>query len=118
MPANTRPALTTILGRLLIVATLGIVGLDSVAMAAPDAQPAAEQNASDGAPASAPAGKSRKHRQKRAATASPVSSEARHEVCLAFLRRHGYTCDTWVEPTCGADSGYYRPAECVPPHVQ
>gem|GEM_PF-2580953 len=54
---------------------------------------------------------------RKARAAQPARSlEARHEVCLAFLRRHGYTCDTWVEPTCGADSGYYRPEECQRPH--
>jgi hypothetical protein len=46
---------------------------------------------------------------------APQSLEARHEKCLAFVRRHGATCDPWVEPTCGADSGYFRPPECVRP---
>jgi hypothetical protein len=46
---------------------------------------------------------------------APQSLEARHQKCLAFVRRHGATCDPWVEPTCGADSGYFRPPECVRP---
>ncbi|MFV0280028.1 MAG: hypothetical protein ACK5JM_04610 [Rhodoblastus sp.] len=43
------------------------------------------------------------------------SLEQRHQVCLAFIRRHGLNCDPWQTPTCGADSGYFRPPECVRP---
>lgn len=47
--------------------------------------------------------------------AATQSLEARHEKCLAFIRRHDLTCDPWVEPTCGGDFGYFRPPECVRP---
>lgn len=46
------------------------------------------------------------------------SLEQRHAVCLAFIKRHGLSCDPWVEPTCGADTGYFRPLECVRPRSQ
>jgi len=46
------------------------------------------------------------------------SIEQRHQVCLAFIRRHGLECDPWQTPTCGAESGYFRPPECVRPRSQ
>ena len=59
----------------------------------------------------------RRHGDKVAAAPSR-SLEARHEVCLAFIRRHGLSCDPWTEPTCGGDLGYFRPMECVRPRSQ
>ena len=47
-----------------------------------------------------------------------MSLERRHQVCLTFIKRHDLSCDPWVEPTCGADSGYFRPLECVRPRSQ
>lgn len=46
------------------------------------------------------------------------SLEQRHQVCLAFIRRHNLDCDPWQTPTCGADTGYFRPPECVRPRSQ
>lgn len=43
------------------------------------------------------------------------SSSARHERCLAFIQRHGLSCDPWQQPTCGYDIGYARPMDCVAP---
>ncbi len=43
------------------------------------------------------------------------AQRARHEVCMAFVRRHNLNCDPWTQPTCGYDSGYARPLECVAP---
>ena len=79
------------------------------------APPAAFAQAADQTEAAPEKATSKRARKARAAQPVARSLEARHEVCLAFLRRHGYTCDTWVEPTCGADSGYYRPEECQRP---
>ena len=41
--------------------------------------------------------------------------EARHRDCLAFIQRHGLSCDPWETPTCGHDVGYVRPLSCVAP---
>ena len=41
--------------------------------------------------------------------------EARHRDCLAFIQRHGQSCDPWETPTCGHDIGYVRPMSCVAP---
>jgi len=46
---------------------------------------------------------------------STAQQEERHKVCLAFIQRHGLTCDPWQQPTCGYDLGYFRPLECVAP---
>lgn len=46
------------------------------------------------------------------------SLEQRHQVCLAFIRRHNLDCDPWQTPTCGAETGYFRPPECVRPRSQ
>lgn len=46
------------------------------------------------------------------------SVEQRHQVCLAFIRRHNLDCDPWQTPTCGAETGYFRPPECVRPRSQ
>jgi hypothetical protein len=43
------------------------------------------------------------------------SLEARHQVCLAFIKRRGLDCDPWQTPTCGAGTLYARPLECVAP---
>jgi hypothetical protein len=111
MHFSARAALTRLLGGVLLVAAVGLVSFEGAAIAAPDAAQGAE--ATEQAPASR-AARGKKRQQKPVATSA--SQQSRHEVCLAFLRRHGYTCDTWVEPTCGADSGYFRPPECVRPH--
>ena len=93
------------LARIFFAAALGTATLAAPAMA--EDQPAAET-------AAAPAKKARKsHAAKPAA-----SLESRHAVCLSFIRRHGLSCDPWVEPTCGADTGYFRPMECVRPRSQ
>jgi hypothetical protein len=55
---------------------------------------------------------------KSTADAKPASAsalEARHKDCLAFIERHGLSCDPWVTPTCGYDIGYARPLTCVAP---
>ncbi len=62
----------------------------------------------------------RRARRKRSAGAtakniSPANLESRHQVCLAFIKRHGLDCDPWNQPTCGWDVGYARPLECVAP---
>jgi hypothetical protein len=44
-----------------------------------------------------------------------TSSEARHKDCLAFIERHGLSCDPWKQPTCGYDLGIARPLSCVAP---
>jgi hypothetical protein len=41
--------------------------------------------------------------------------EARHRDCLAFIQRHGMSCDPSKTPTCGHDIGYVRPMSCVAP---
>ena len=46
---------------------------------------------------------------------SAASLEARHRDCLAFIQRHGMSCDPWETPTCGHDIGYVRPLSCVAP---
>jgi hypothetical protein len=48
-------------------------------------------------------------------TENQSSLEARHKDCLAFIERHGLSCDPWVTPTCGYDIGYARPLTCVAP---
>ena len=89
-------------GRIALAAAIGLATVTSAALAAADVT---QQGAT------APAGKKvRKHAAKPAA-----SREGRHAVCLAFIQRHGLSCDPWVEPTCGADTGYFRPPECVRP---
>lgn len=45
----------------------------------------------------------------------PGTLEARHQVCLAFIKRRGLECDPWKTPTCGAGTLYARPLECVAP---
>ena len=57
-----------------------------------------------------PAVASRKESKKPAS-----ASEARHRDCLAFIQRHGQSCDPWEVPTCGHDIGYARPLSCVAP---
>ncbi len=93
-------------------------------------QLAAQEPATAEQPAAAPAtpttvgkavkpAKPRKPRRAKAGAATaPVTysnSESRHAVCLAFIQRHGLSCDPWTQPTCGYDIGYMRPMECVAP---
>ena len=52
---------------------------------------------------------------KREPKQSAASLEARHRDCLAFIQRHGQSCDPWETPTCGHDIGYVRPMTCVAP---
>lgn len=52
---------------------------------------------------------------KRQAKKPAASLEARHRDCLAFIQRHGLSCDPWETPTCGYDIGYVRPLSCVAP---
>jgi hypothetical protein len=49
------------------------------------------------------------------AVSSAKSLEARHNECLAFMQRHGLSCDPWQQPTCGYDLGMFRPLSCVAP---
>ncbi|MCC2109883.1 MAG: hypothetical protein KDJ40_20905 [Hyphomicrobiales bacterium] len=90
---------------------------------APAAAPAAA------APAAAPEQKvAAKKKRRKARVAKPSgrtglarvsgSLEQRHQVCLAFIRRHNLDCDPWQTPTCGAETGYFRPPECVRPRSQ
>ena len=90
----------------------------AAAPAAAAASTSAVPAAAAPADAAAPAGKKGKKRAKTAKASSPQSLEARHQVCLAFIQRHGQSCDPWVQPTCGADLGYFRPLECVRPRSQ
>lgn len=66
------------------------------------------------APQEAPKLQSQKH---KGAEARHQASglEARHQECLAFIQRHGLSCDPWQTPTCGYDVGYARPMSCVAP---
>jgi len=52
---------------------------------------------------------------KRQAKKAAAGLEARHRDCLAFIQRHGLSCDPWEVPTCGYDIGYVRPLSCVAP---
>ncbi len=80
------------------------------------------------APAAQTTAKKKKRRKAQTQTQAPAgrtglarvsgSLEQRHQVCLAFIRRHNLDCDPWQTPTCGADTGYFRPPECVRPRSQ
>ena len=95
----------------LCAATIGLASARvSHAEDAPAAAPAAEASATP-SPAGAPAHKKKKPKK----VASPRSLEARHQICLDFIRRHDRSCDPWQEPTCGYDIGFVRPMECVAP---
>lgn len=65
------------------------------------------------APSFAQSGAPKAHARSTAATSR--SQEARHQDCLAFIERHGLSCDPWKEPTCGYDLGIARPLSCVAP---
>ncbi len=52
---------------------------------------------------------------KREPKKSAAGLEARHRDCLAFIQRHGQSCDPWETPTCGHDIGYVWPMTCVAP---
>ena len=103
------------LSRILFAAAVSLAAANGPAMA--EDQPAAAA-ASDAAPAAAPVKKGRKPRASKTAAKPMASLESRHNVCLSFIQRHGLSCDPWVEPTCGADLGYFRPMECVRPRSQ
>ena len=98
----------------LIVRALMAAAIGAACLAAP-AYAAGETDQS--AP-TAEAQHATKHARKRAASKPAQSLEARHEKCLAFVRRHDLSCDPWVVPTCGAETGYFRPPECVRPRTQ
>jgi len=89
-------------------------GASPAASAAPAATP--EQKA----PAKKKSRKARGDGRSGATGLARVSGslEQRHQVCLAFIRRHNLDCDPWQTPTCGADTGYFRPPECVRPRSQ
>ncbi|MDE2363814.1 MAG: hypothetical protein KGM42_14130 [Hyphomicrobiales bacterium] len=92
---------------------LAIVGLALMTGSAP-----AQDKPADGAQA-APAKHMRHARRHGDKASAPARSlEARHAVCLAFIHRHGLSCDPWTEPTCGAETGYFRPLECIRPRSQ
>ena len=91
---------------------------DKPAPSAPSAEPAAAAPGKQAMP------KKKKRRRAQAASSrtglAKVSGslEQRHQVCLAFIRRHNLDCDPWQTPTCGAETGYFRPPECVRPRSQ
>ena len=95
---------------------------DKPAASAPAAASAAPAAA---APDQAAPAKKKKRRKAKAAPSGRTglarasgSLEQRHQVCLAFIRRHNLDCDPWQTPTCGAETGYFRPPECVRPRSQ
>ena len=113
----------------------------AAALACALAAPVAAQEKTPPAPAAAPAAatviaqndqpapkrkKRRKVRAERPASGGGAnglarvsgSLEQRHQVCLAFIRRHNLDCDPWQTPTCGAETGYFRPPGCVRPRSQ
>ena len=96
--------------RLIAMAICGALALSYAPVAQAQEQPAAAEPA-------APAKSKPKPRKARTASnaSTPSSLEARHKDCLAFIQRHGLTCDPWQTPTCGYDLGYYRPLTCVAP---
>ena len=91
-------------------ATIGFAGARVAFAEDTPAAAAAQAPAQPDAPAK-PAAKRKKPKK----VASPQSLEARHQVCLEFIRRHDRTCDPWQQPTCGYDIGFVRPPECVAP---
>ncbi|MCB1543068.1 MAG: hypothetical protein KDJ30_01825 [Rhodoblastus sp.] len=113
---------------------LSLAGALACVLAAPafaeDKPAPAAAAAASAAPAAAPDQKApvkkKKRRKARAARPSGAtglakvsgSLEQRHQVCLAFIRRHNLDCDPWQTPTCGAETGYFRPPECVRPRSQ
>ena len=101
MAINIRRLKINALGRAFLGVAIGFAPLATSAFA--EDQPPA---------AAAPAKRTKKPH------AQPASLEARHRVCLAFIQRHGLSCDPWIEPTCGGDTGYFRPLECVRPRAQ
>jgi hypothetical protein len=95
----------------LCAAVMGFAGARAAfAEDAPAAAPAAEAAATPDAAKAAP-----KKKKPRKVVASPKSLEARHQICLDFIRRHDRSCDPWQQPTCGYDIGFVRPPECVAP---
>ena len=121
---------------------LSLAGALALALTAPGfaqdkpAAPAAAAPAAAATPAAAPAAgeqkaPAKKKKRVRKATGGgdgrstatglakvSGSLEQRHQVCLSFIRRHNLDCDPWQTPTCGADTGYFRPPECVRPRSQ
>ena len=128
------PKVRTTLASLFLAAGVVIAGLatspvraEDTPAPAPAAAPAASAPAAPAPAAAAPAAAAApdagapaaKRAKKKPRAAKPVGSlESRHAVCLAFIQRHGLSCDPWTEPTCGAETGYFRPAECVRPRSQ
>ena len=94
-----------------MIAAFAGLAVAAIAWAAPGAPASAQSDMQQSAPAP------RKNSAAKPA-AGGASLEARHQVCLSFIRRHELSCDPWVEPTCGADTGYFRPPECVRPRSQ
>lgn len=103
-----------------IISRTSLAALLTVALGVSFAAPAFAQDkpASAEQAAAAPADAAKPGKKKKKAAQPARSLEARHNVCLAFIKRHGLSCDPWVEPTCGADVGYFRPMECVRPRSQ
>lgn len=112
------------------VAAMAFVLAHAPAVLAEDAVPPA--SAPNAAPAEAAPSpdhpavvKAKAKKRRRAGAGAPAESglrlpgnknlAQRHEICLAFIRRHNQSCDPWEQPTCGADIGYMRPLECVAP---
>jgi len=103
-------------GALAVAIAAPVAAQDKPAAAAPSpaASPAPEQKA----PAKKKRRKAERPSGRNGLARVSGSLEQRHQVCLAFIRRHGLDCDPWQTPTCGADSGYFRPPECVRPRSQ
>ena len=94
----------------LIALGAATIGLASARVSHAEDAPAAGVTASSDA-AAKPTHKKKKPKK----VASPRSLEARHEICLEFIRRHDRSCDPWQQPTCGYAIGFVRPPECVAP---
>ncbi|MFO1135210.1 MAG: hypothetical protein U1E30_08500 [Rhodoblastus sp.] len=110
---------------------LSLAGVLAIALTAPalaqdkaaaPAAPAASTAPAAAAEQAAPAKKKRRKSDGRSGRNGLArvsgSLEQRHQVCLAFIRRHNLDCDPWQTPTCGAETGYFRPPECVRPRSQ
>ena len=110
---------TVILGLMMGVATPPVAYAEDKPTPPPVAAPApGGGEAAAAAPAKQIKKRAQKRKTKTGLARASGSIEQRHQVCLAFIRRHGLDCDPWQTPTCGADSGYFRPPECVRPRSQ
>ncbi len=114
--ARARLLRLSLAGALAVAIAAPVAAQDKPAAAAPSpaASPAPEQKA----PAKKKRRKAERPSGRNGLARVSGSLEQRHQVCLAFIRRHGLDCDPWQTPTCGADSGYFRPPECVRPRSQ